>query len=243
MTHPQRSTLFISDLHLDPIAPKTTQAFIYFIDHIAFEADALYILGDFFEVFIGDDDNTLFMQDIKKKLSELTEKIPVYFMHGNRDFLVGKQFATETGVTLIDDPTVISLYGKRYLLMHGDSLCTLDKAHQRFRRITGHWLTQKLYFCLSLERRKKLAAGLRDESKKQNREKSTVIMDVTQDAVEKTMQSHNVQRLIHGHTHRCATHTFTLNNQPAKRYVLDAWHHHGQYLKVSDDGTIESITY
>ncbi len=241
MTH---FTLFISDLHLDPSTPHITENFFHFLDQIAPKADALYILGDFFEAYIGDDDNNSFLQTLKKRLAEFTcNGPPTFLMHGNRDFLIGKKFAKETGVTLISDPTCVTLYHQKILLMHGDSLCTNDKSHQRFRIITQNKLIKKILLSLSLSFRQKLASKLRQESKQHNKYKLTDIMDVTQEAVVKAMRKFHVNTLIHGHTHRCATHAFSIDNRPSKRIVLDAWHEQGHYLRVDEDNTMENIHF
>lgn len=234
-------TLFISDLHLDPSTPAITNHFLSFLSETAIHADALYILGDLFEAYIGDDDPHPFLQTIKNKLQAFTESgPPVYFMPGNRDFLVGRAFAKATGVQLITDPTCLDLYGKKIILMHGDSLCTLDQSHQRFRRITRNKFIQFLFLRLPLSFRQKLANQLRQESMQKNQQKSAVLMDVSQQAVIEEMTKHQVDTLIHGHTHRCATHEFQLNKMPAKRIVLDAWHDHGQYLRVDEQHNITS---
>lgn len=234
-------TLFISDLHLDPAVPDVVNTFFSFLRQTAVRADALYILGDFFEAYIGDDDPNLFIESIKNKLREFTRSgPPVYFMHGNRDFLIGQSFASAAGIQLIPDPTTINLYGKKILLMHGDSLCTLDHAHQRFRKITRNKFIQKLFLSLPLSFRQKMANQLRQESKAYNLEKSAVIMDISQQAVIDQMKKFQVNLLIHGHTHRCATHEFAQDGQISQRIVLDAWHEHGQYLRIDRDGSVSS---
>jgi UDP-2,3-diacylglucosamine hydrolase len=236
----QPYTLFISDLHLDPSQPATTELFFYFLEHIAPGADALYILGDFFESYIGDDDcNNPFMQSVIHALSRAAESgLSIFFMHGNRDFLIGKSLLLHAGMTLLKDPSVITLYGRKTLLMHGDSLCTQDRAHQRFRKIVNNKIIQKIFLLLPLSFRKKLANQLRNESKKQNQYKSMAIMDVCDDTVQSEMKKYNVARLIHGHTHKPAIHAL-LNN--AERIVLGAWHQHGNYLHINSDGCAELI--
>ncbi len=222
-------TLFISDLHLSPQEPQITRAFFDFLEHIAPTADALYILGDFFESYVGDDNRTDFINSIIDALAKSTKNgLPVFLMHGNRDFLIGKQFATASGTTLISDPTIITLYNQKLLLMHGDSLCTLDKNHQRFRKITGNKIVQTLFLWLPLSFRKKLADNLRKESMKENRYKSAEIMDVSQSEVDRVIKKYNADRLIHGHTHRPMI--------SDKRIVLGSWETQGNYLRVSEDG-------
>lgn len=227
-------TLFISDLHLDAQNPSITHAFFYFLEHVALKADALYILGDLFESYIGDDDNTPFIQSITHALSKLNDdNIPVFIMHGNRDFLIGKNFANNAGAILISDPILIDLYHQKILLMHGDSLCTQDKNHQRFRKITQNKITQKIFLSLPLSFRKKIANQLRQESTQQNYYKSAEIMDVSEEAAAAVLKKYSAQKIIHGHTHRPM---ITQN-----RIVLGMWHEHGNYLKACEDGKIEMI--
>lgn len=227
-------TLFISDLHLDAQNPSITHTFFYFLEHVALKADALYILGDLFESYIGDDDNTPFIQSITHALSKLNDdNIPVFIMHGNRDFLIGKKFADNAGAILISDPMLIDLYHQKILLMHGDSLCTQDKNHQRFRKITQNKITKKIFLSLPLSFRKKIANQLRQESTQHNRYKSAEIMDVSEEAAAAVLKKYSAQKIIHGHTHRPM---ITQN-----RIVLGMWHEHGNYLKACEDGKIEMI--
>jgi len=199
--NPPKSTLFISDLHLDSQHPEITDTFFYFLEHIAPDAKALYILGDLFEVYIGDDDNSPFMQSITDKLAQFTKTgPPTYVMHGNRDFLIRKKFAKKTGVILIPDPTVITPNNQKILLMHGDSLCTLDIAHQRSRRYSHNWLVQTLCLLLPLKVRKHVATKLRIKSSASNQTKTSDIMDVTQSAVEAEMQIHQSKLAERAHT-------------------------------------------
>ena len=228
------ATLFISDLHLSATEPQITNTFFYFLDHIAIDADALYILGDFFESYIGDDDHNAFVTSITNALAHFTRSgIPVFIMHGNRDFLIGKLFEKNAGVVLIPDPTVITLYDQKILLMHGDSLCTDDKSHQRFRKITRNSIIQKIFLSLPISFRQKFTTQLRDESIQQNQTKSVTIMDVNENTVNKALKASRAEKIIHGHTHRPML--------SEKRIVLDAWHDHGNYLKVSRDGKMALI--
>lgn len=222
-------TLFISDLHLCEHETQITRTFFDFLENTAPKADALYILGDFFESYVGDDNRTDFINSIIDALAKLTKTgLPVFLMHGNRDFLIGKAFAAASGVTLISDPTIITLYHQKLLLMHGDSLCTLDKSHQRFRKITGNKIIQTLFLWLPLSFRKKLADDLRKESMKENRYKSAEIMDVSQAEVDRFIKKYHADKLIHGHTHRPMV--------SEKRIVLGSWETQGNYLSVSEDG-------
>ncbi|EAX31987.1 UDP-2,3-diacylglucosamine diphosphatase [Coxiella burnetii] len=234
-----RHTLFISDLHLEEETPSITAHFLYFLKHQAPKADAIYILGDFFEAWIGDDNQTPFNRKIIESLQTLARTKPTYFMRGNRDFLIGQRFAAMTGVSLLEDPSVIQLYNKPVLLMHGDSLCTLDHKHQAYRRkIMKPWV-QKLMLSLPLSLRRKLAKKFREQSRRHNRTLSYEIKDVTPEEVNRVMKEQNVELLIHGHTHRPAIHDSTINGNPTKRIVLGAWHHGGSVLRYAQDGSFE----
>lgn len=234
-----KQTLFISDLHLDQCRPQITATFLYFLREIAPQAEALYILGDFFETYVGDDDNSELIQTINAALLEATQSgLLIYFMPGNRDFMVGPLFSKKTGVTRLPDPTKITLYGEPILLMHGDSLCTLDSKHQRFRKITSFRWLQWLFLKLPLKTRQNIGHKMRASSQTQQSGVDSSIMDVTQSAVICAMQKHGVQRLIHGHTHQCATHQFKINGISAQRIVLDAWHTKGSYLSMRENKEI-----
>jgi len=233
-------TLFISDLHLCQEQSKTVDVFLNFLKNQARSADALYILGDFFEVWIGDDDLNEFNVKIIEALQKYTALgIPTYFMHGNRDFLIGKRFAKLTGIQLLKEPNVIQLYDTNILLLHGDSLCTRDIKHQKARKIMHNRFYQKIALALPLTVRKYLAKRFRNQSQNNKRNLSANIMDVTPEEVLRVMQESNVKTLIHGHTHRPAIHEITINQERGKRIVLGAWHHEGSYLRVDKNG--ESI--
>jgi UDP-2,3-diacylglucosamine hydrolase len=235
-------TLFISDLHLEENRPEMAELFINFLINEAIQADALYILGDFFEAWIGDDDLTPFHQKIIAALRSVTQKgLPVYMMHGNRDFLLGKRFMRATGCQLLPDEKVINLYGTPTLLLHGDTLCTQDVKYLKFRKKSRTWLYKKLASLKSLESRRAIAAKMRASSKEHMRNLADYMMDVTQEEVEHVMQRRQVQHLIHGHTHREGVHHFTINNQPATRTVLGAWHEHGYVLICDNTGKQEPI--
>nr|WP_318382610.1 UDP-2,3-diacylglucosamine diphosphatase [uncultured Enterobacter sp.] len=230
------ATLFIADLHLCPEEPAITAGFLRFLAGSARDADALYILGDLFEAWIGDDDPTPLHREIAKALRALTDSgVPCYFIHGNRDFLLGKRFARESGMTLLPEEQVLDLYGQRVLILHGDTLCTDDAGYQAFRaKVHQRWL-QMLFLALPLFIRQRIAAKMRAGSKAANRSKSVTIMDVNPQAVVDVMEKHRVQTLIHGHTHRPAVHPLSANHHPAFRYVLGAWHEAGSMVKVSQD--------
>ncbi|WP_318374631.1 UDP-2,3-diacylglucosamine diphosphatase [Enterobacter sp.] len=237
------ATLFIADLHLQTEEPAITAGFLRFLAGTAREADALYILGDLFEAWIGDDDPNPLHRQIAAALKALAESgVPVYFIHGNRDFLLGQRFARESGMTLLPEEKVLELYGKRLLILHGDTLCTDDAGYQAFRaKVHQPWL-QTLFLALPLFIRMRIAAKMRAGSKSANRTKSLAIMDVNPQAVVKVMEKHQVQHLIHGHTHRPDIHALTANGEPAYRYVLGAWHSEGSMVKVTAD-KIELIAF
>jgi UDP-2,3-diacylglucosamine hydrolase len=237
------TTLFISDLHLDPSRPDVTLAFHRFMQQLAPTSDALYILGDFFEVWIGDDDDSEFNHAIMETLKAFTEAGgKLYFMVGNRDFLIGAGFAKITGATLLEDPTVIDLYGIPTLLMHGDSLCTLDTEYMAFRTQarSADWQAQLL--AQPIEARREIARQLREKSQSMNSLKADDIMDVTGDEVVSVMQHLNVERLIHGHTHRPERHavatTTDTNGKALERIVLGDWHHQLWWLSAETDGSL-----
>ncbi|AIR06508.1 UDP-2,3-diacylglucosamine hydrolase [Cedecea neteri] len=228
------STLFIADLHLCSEEPAITAGFLRFLAGEARQADALYILGDLFEAWIGDDDPEPLHQQIATAIKALVDSgVPCYFIHGNRDFLLGKRFARASGMTLLPEEKLLDLYGRKVLIMHGDTLCTDDEGYQAFRRkVHQPWL-QALFLAFPLFIRKRIAARMRAGSKAANSSKSMAIMDVNPQAVVDTLTRHNVQWLIHGHTHRPAIHELTANGQPAFRCVLGAWHEEGSMIKVT----------
>ena len=226
-------TLFIADLHLCTEEPAITAGFLHFLRREAQHADALYILGDLFEAWIGDDDPNPLHADVATALRQLN--IPCYFIHGNRDFLVGKRFARAAGMTLLPQEQVLELYGRRVLIMHGDTLCTDDEGYQRYRqKVQQRWL-QRVFLALPLFVRQRIARKMRNGSKQANRNKDLAIMDVNPQAVVDAMSRHQVPCLIHGHTHRPAVHALDINGQPAERLVLGAWHEEGSMINVGPD--------
>ena len=230
-------TLFVSDIHLDTARPQIVELFNAFLLNRAARADALYILGDLFEYWIGDDAEYSGYIKTFAALREITSRqVPVYFLHGNRDFLVAKQFAAETGVSLLAEEHVIELNQQRILLMHGDTLCTDDVAYQKFRKKTHNKFLQWLVLHLPIKTREKIAQQLRSTSKEAIEAKTEEIMDVNNLAVHQVMQKHSVQYLIHGHTHRPAIHEFTLEGVEHKRAVLGDWYQHGSVLSVKPSG-------
>jgi len=200
-------------------------------------ADALYILGDLFESWVGDDGLSLpFNQRVAEHLAQAARTAPVFFMHGNRDFLVAKRFADETGVRLLEDPTVVDLYGKRTLLMHGDTLCTDDLEYQAFRRQVRDPRWQQAVLARPLAERVAMARGLRGESEGAKQGKSLEIMDVTPAAVEVAMRDNDCDLLIHGHTHRPMRHVHRVGGRERERWVLTDWYAGGGYLEVTPAG-------
>ncbi|MFZ1723848.1 MAG: UDP-2,3-diacylglucosamine diphosphatase [Dokdonella sp.] len=228
------TTLFISDLHLDPSRPEIIAIFRRFIADEAVNADALYILGDLFEAWIGDDADDETGKQFVDAMRPLREaRKPCFYMHGNRDFLLGERFARESGMTLLPDLSVINLYGTPTLLMHGDSLCTDDAAYQAFRKQVRSAEWQRQFLSQGIEKRQAFATQARNESQRHTRDSSkAAIMDVNQQAVEAAMKSAKVRRLIHGHTHRPATHSFDLNNAPATRTVLGDWYEQESVMRI-----------
>jgi len=229
--------LLISDLHLEEQRPDISRAFLRFIETRAPQAEALYILGDFFEVWVGDDGMTPFQHQIARALRTLSESgTRIYLMHGNRDFMIGKAFCKEAGCTLLSDPHIARFGDERVLLMHGDSLCTRDEGYMRMRRLLRNPLSLFILHNLSLARRQKIASKLRSTSKKETRMKASDIVDVTPDEVLKVMRKHGVRTLIHGHTHRPATHALQIGGQAAQRIVLGDWDRQGWALQVDASG-------
>ncbi|MDI3359839.1 UDP-2,3-diacylglucosamine diphosphatase [Lelliottia sp. V89_10] len=237
------ATLFIADLHLQTEEPAITAGFLRFLRGEALSADALYILGDLFEAWIGDDDPNPLHRDMAAAIKALVDSgVPCFFIHGNRDFLIGKGFARESGMTLLPEEKVLDLYGRKVLIMHGDTLCTDDTGYLAFRaKVHTPWI-QTLFLALPLFIRNRIAAKMRAGSKAANSSKSMTIMDVNPQAVVDVMEKHRVQWLIHGHTHRPDVHTLTANGEPAHRVVLGAWHTEGSMVKVTPDG-VELIQF
>lgn len=239
---PQNKTLFISDLHLESERPEIAAQFFQLLKNSIGTIDALYILGDFFESWIGDDDLSPFHQEVIDALkSATTNGLPIYFMHGNRDFLLGKQFFNATGCQFLPDESKILLYNTPVLLMHGDTLCTLDKKYQQSRKKMRNPIIQKLFLLLPLQLRRYIANKMRQTSMQHIQIASAESMDVTQSAVMNVMQKHHVLYLIHGHTHRPAIHQFSIDEHPATRIVLASWEQHGSMLMWDASGNKELI--
>ena len=235
--------LFISDLHLDEQRPDISRALFAFLRDIAPGAGALYILGDFFESWVGDDDDSALIREVKAALRALSDSgTALFFMHGNRDFLIGEDFCTATGATLLDDPCVIELDGEPLLLMHGDSLCTGDTEYLKFRQTLRSPAWQAEVLAKPLAERHALARQLRMASGEANSNKAEDIMDVSPDAVIQALRQHNCRRLLHGHTHRPARHPLQVDGQSAERIVLGDWDHLARYLQA-ENGQLELLPW
>lgn len=231
------TTLFISDLHLEEKRPATTRAFLQFLREDAAAAESLYVLGDLFEAWVGDDDDAELAETVRSALRQLTDGgTALYFMHGNRDFLLGERFAADTGGRMLNDPTVIDLYGEPTLLLHGDSLCTADTAYQQLRTQVRSPEWQRQALSQSLAARREIAQQMRTASAEANSNKAEDIMDVTPEEVVEALRRHDCRRMIHGHTHRPATHRLTVDGEPAERIVLGDWDTHRWVLRVDERG-------
>jgi UDP-2,3-diacylglucosamine hydrolase len=232
------STHFISDLHLDASNPDIIQEFLSYLHTRAKEADSLYILGDLFEVWIGDDDETALTESIAQELHALIYNgVPIFYLHGNRDFLLGEAFAKKAGIEILPDPWVVDVHGIRTLLTHGDTLCTEDTRYLEVRARYRTPFYKKLFLALPLFIRKAITKHLRNKSKKHTRTVSMNIMDATHSEIEKLMINNRASILIHGHTHRPSIHYFSLNEKWVSRFVLSDWDKTGNVLIFNKDGT------
>lgn len=230
-------TLFVSDLHLDAASPQIAAQFHEFLSTAARGTDALYILGDLFEAWLGDDDPDPAGRATVAALRALTDTgIPCYVMHGNRDFLIGERFCRETGAKLLADGAVVELYGERAVLLHGDALCTDDRGYQRLRRIVRNPLVRGIFRVMSLGQRRALAHKLRAGSREHVGTTAPEIMDVNADAVLQAFRMAGVRTMIHGHTHRPAIHPLEVDGAPARRIVLGDWYTQGSVLEASPGG-------
>ncbi|HYW91319.1 MAG TPA: UDP-2,3-diacylglucosamine diphosphatase [Gammaproteobacteria bacterium] len=231
------STLFISDLHLDPDRPAITELFVTFLRGPAASARELYILGDLFEAWVGDDAPLAEYRRVIRGLAALRDRgVGVYVMHGNRDFLLGRRFAKATGATLLAEPTVIDLYGRPTAIMHGDTLCTDDVAYQEFRRkVRRRWL-QRAFLSLPRQLRYRIVADMRRRSREHQTHKSAQIMDVNAQAVRDAFRTIGVTQIIHGHTHRPGMHVCMVDGRACRRIVLGDWYEQGSVLCCDRDG-------
>lgn len=233
---------FIADLHLTDERPAATGRFFRFLDEEAAGADALYILGDLFEAWVGDDHDEQVAFDTAHRLKVLTDAgTPVYFLHGNRDFMLAERYAARSGMTLLSDPTRIDLYGVTTLLMHGDTLCTDDVAYQTFRRRARHPLTMALLRHLPFTLRRRLARQARAGSESAKSAKAAEIMDVNEVAVAGALREHQAHRLIHGHTHRPGQHRHEVDGHVCERWVLPDWYARWGYAVCDASGCVLRI--
>ena len=229
------AALFISDLHLSEERPAANERFIGFLEGKAREAEALYILGDFFEYWIGDDDlEAPFNAVIAGLLRGLTRHgVPLHVMHGNRDFLLGQDFCRATGAQLLPDPSVIEIEGESTLLAHGDTLCTDDHDYQAWRRVARSQEWQREFLAKPRAERRRMILGLREKSRAVVQAKPADIMDVNDGAVVEALRAHGVRRLVHGHTHRAGRHEHAVDGRRCERWVLPDWYGRGGYLEIA----------
>ena len=235
------TTLFVSDLHIDAARPEIAAQFAKFLGDEAQSADALYILGDLFESWIGDDDPNPHYAQTKQRLRALVDYgVPVFFMHGNRDFMIGERFANETGVVILDDPLVRNIHGRDVLLGHGDAYCTDDHEYQAARRMTRDPKWQSMMLARPLHDRMAFAAAARTKSAARSGTLDTRITDVNPQAIDAVMQQHGVQIMLHGHTHRPAIHLIQRHDCAATRIVLGDWFEHGSVVRWDSLGPMLS---
>ncbi|HZO24177.1 MAG TPA: UDP-2,3-diacylglucosamine diphosphatase [Steroidobacteraceae bacterium] len=225
------SRLFVSDVHLDAGTPDAVEQFLSFLRTQAAAAQALYILGDLFETWVGDDDADPAKERVRAGLRALTASgVGCFLIHGNRDFLLGHDFCRRTGARLLTDPTIADLEGERVLLTHGDTLCTDDHSYQELRSIVRSAEWQRRFLSLPLADRELLANEARAGSREHILRTVPYIMDVNPDAVATAFRATGVRRIIHGHTHRPGVHDTSVDGKPAQRLVLGAWYEQGSYL-------------
>ena len=223
--------LFVSDVHLDAGAPQATEQFLGFLATHAAAAEALYILGDLFEAWVGDDDQDEQKQRVCAALKSLDQRgVACFALHGNRDFLLGAGFSARSGCRLLSDPVVAEFDGERVLLTHGDALCTDDHAYQELRSLVRTSAWQRRFLALPRSHRELLADEARAGSQRHTAHTVPYIMDVNGAAVATALRAAHVRRVIHGHTHRPGVHDFQLDGAPAQRIVLGAWYEQGSYL-------------
>jgi UDP-2,3-diacylglucosamine hydrolase len=235
-------TAFISDLHLSAERPAANEAFFAFLRDVAIQADALYILGDLFEYWAGDDDlSDSFNARVCQALRVLSRSVPLWIMHGNRDFLLMRPFAQASGAHLLHDPHRLDLYGVPTLLMHGDLLCTQDRRYQAFRKVVRNRLVQAVFMRFPLARRKHVIGGARRMSEGEKQAKQMGIMDVVPEAVEQAFRTSGCTRLIHGHTHRPGHHEYSVDGRRCERWVLSDWYRRGEYLRCTPT-SCDSVT-
>lgn len=234
------TTLFIADCHLSPKRPQIVQLFCDFLETRALAAQQLYILGDLFDLWLGDDDPATGLESVFTSLRKYAATRPVYFMSGNHDFLTNKGFSRRSRCRFVggkpsQDAVVVEIENRATLLMHGDQLCTDDIAYQRYRTVVRNRMLQTLWKTMPLKWRQSFVKRLISTSKHATSKKTNTIMDVNVDTVKATMRRYRVQRLIHGHVHRPAIHDFMLDGRPAQRLVLGDWYEQGSVLEITDE--------
>jgi len=246
---PNTVALFISDLHLQAAMPRTAEAFFRFLRNHALHTRQLYLLGDIFEYWAGDDDDNAFNQQVIAAIRVVSNSgVEVFWISGNRDFLVGEKFAAACGIKLLSDPFVVCIGGEKIVLTHGDSLCTDDHAYMAFRAQVRQAKWQSEFLARPLEQRKAIIAGLRQGSREAQKEKSDAIMDVNEGAVRTMFDTIDTVTMIHGHTHRPARHVTQSNGTECHRYVLPDWNWdcdidamRGGWIAIAPDGKIDRI--
>lgn len=238
------TVLFISDLHLEADRPDIADQFLRFLETDALNAEALYILGDLFESWIGDDDPNEHYQWIKQGLKKLSRKqVPIFFMHGNRDFMIGADFAEETGVQILSDPFVAEIYAQKVMLCHGDAYCTDDVEYQAVRTMTRNPQWQAMMLTKSVQERLAFAEQARAASLAHGSAINAEISDVNHTAITNALRDSGVNTMLHGHTHRPAVHTLLVDDQPATRIVLGDWYEHGSVVRWDESGPrLESMS-
>jgi len=235
------TTLFISDLHLEADSPQIAEQFIALLESEARDADALYILGDLFESWIGDDDPNEHYALIRQALRKLVDQdVPVYFMHGNRDFMIGEDFASETGVRILPDPYVLEIHGTRVLLSHGDAYCTDDVEYQEVRKMTRDPQWQAMMLTKPVQERLEFAARAREASLAHGDAVNEDITDVNGEAIEQALREADVGIMLHGHTHRPHVHSLTVDGRDCTRIVLGDWFERGSVVRWDEDGPVLS---
>ena len=239
------SSLFISDLHLSEERPEANEAFFSFIEEKASRAASLYILGDLFEYWIGDDDlGSPFNAVVAGFLRNLSRSgVALHFMHGNRDFLVGERFCEATGARLLEDPATVAVAGEKTALLHGDTLCTDDEDYQAWRLVarSGKWREE--FLAKPIDERRRIIMGLREKSREVVSAKPAAIMDVNDAAVRNAFGRLGVRRMVHGHTHRAARHSLEVEGVACERWVLPDWYGRGGYLEIAESGEPRLVNF
>lgn len=231
-------TLFIADLHLAENTPQIRDLFLRFASERASRAERLYIIGDLFEAWLGDDDTSAIGETVRQTLRGLSDQgVEILLQHGNRDFLLGKDFCAACGGTLLPEETIVTLYGTDALVMHGDQLCTRDEAYQAFRAQVRNAEWQRVFLAKPLEQRRFIAQGAREESREHVNSLKDAFLNVEQEEIEDRINEHGVSVVIHGHTHQSGQHEFVLSGFPVRRYVVGDWRPEGvQFLSWTPTG-------